>query len=192
MHPPGLEMGVRQVQQRGCFRGGVLVALSMTETRNFGADMRPVGDVEIRERRRPHVCRRFAISIEESPAQIGTSEPLEIHGEEGDVGEDIAVTELIVELETIDGPRSLLDAEDVFGQEIAVAVTSSVRVDAFVEEGISTAEVFAGQRRDASRVAVGTTLPSYGRTCAIPSSHRPATASRVVAASIAPPLGAVS
>ena len=81
----------------------------MAKARNFGADVRPVRDVEILERRRPHVRRRLAISIEESPAQIGASEALEIHSEECHVGKDVAVAELIVELETVDGARPFIE-----------------------------------------------------------------------------------
>ena len=34
--------------------------------------------------------------------EVGASEPLEIHGQEGDVGEHIAVSEMIGEFETIE------------------------------------------------------------------------------------------
>ena len=54
--------------------------------------------------------------------QVGPSQVLEVHGEEGDVGEDVPEPEAVVELEAVEHPGPVVQAEDVVGEQIRVIV----------------------------------------------------------------------
>ena len=93
--------------------------------------------------------RGVAIPIEEHTAEIRTTEPLEIHREECDVGEDVAVAKAVVEFQAIDRARPVVETEDVLGEEVAVTVARMAAGDALFEERVPARQVATGERCDA-------------------------------------------
>ena len=64
----------------------------------------------------------FVVELEEAGGEIGRAPVLEVHGEERDVGEDVAAAELVREVEAVQHTRAVGEAEDVVSQEVAVPV----------------------------------------------------------------------
>jgi hypothetical protein len=68
------------------------------------------------ERRRGGVARELDIGVEEEARGLRGAEPLEMHREERDVIEPVEVAEAVVEVETVQQPRAVVETEDVVGQ----------------------------------------------------------------------------
>ena len=51
-----------------------------------------------------------------------TTEPFQVHGQEGDVVEAVDVAQAVVELQAVQRPGPVVEAEDVVGDQVAVAV----------------------------------------------------------------------
>ena len=65
----------------------------------------------------------------------------QIHGQKSHIGGDITVTELVVELETIENPGPVVKAIDVASLKIAVAVTDLVSGNAGREQRSATGQI---------------------------------------------------
>ena len=95
--------------------------------------------------------------LEEPPAEIRPPETLEVHGEERRVGDDVADAQGVVELEAVEEPRPVGEAEDVVGQQIAVPVAAPAVGDPLLEQRPSPVEIRLGgaeyrlARRDGAR-----------------------------------------
>ena len=131
--------------------------------------MGAVGDVVLRERLRIVLACELPIPREESFAQIGRAHSFEVHGEEGDVGEDIAVTEPVVELDAVENAWTVVQAEDVVGEQVAMTVSHLAMSDAIGEERAASVEVEPAQtarrgrrhpRRGSSRRTVASSRSS--------------------------------
>ncbi len=81
------------------------------------------------------------VPLEEAPALRGPAEPLEVHREERHVEQDVLEPVAVVELEAVEDPRPVGEAEDVLGQQVAVPVADHAGGDALVEEGLTAGEV---------------------------------------------------
>ena len=73
------------------------------------------------------------------------AEALEVHRQERSVGEHVPVAQSVVELEAVEDPRTVLEAEDVLGLEVAVTVARPPLGDSCVEEWSSSGQVATGQ-----------------------------------------------
>lgn len=147
-HPTPSEVLPAQMEQGSGLRPGSGVALRPTDARDLGPDLRPVGDVVMGQRVRPEVARNHSVSAQEMTRQVGPAQTLEIHGQKCHVGEDVAGTEPIVELEAIEHPGPVVEAEDVVGQEVPVAVTGPPLFHPMLEERPATGEEPRRERRD--------------------------------------------
>ena len=83
----------------------------------------------MRERRRPGVAGVVGVGREELGGQVGAAQVLQVHGQEGDVGERVAQTQAVVELQAVEDPRPVVEQEDVVGQQVSVPVDRAARRD---------------------------------------------------------------
>ena len=121
-HGSGLEMPQAEVGvlRRVRRRGGV--ALLVAQARDLGADEGAVGHVVVAQGHRSGVPGELDVVVQPVVGEVGPAEPLQVHGEERHVVEAVDVAELVVELQAVQGARAVVEAEDVVGDEVAVAV----------------------------------------------------------------------
>ena len=79
---------------------------------------------------------------------------LEVHRQEPDVIQHIAPAEPVVELEPVEDARTVVEAEDVLGEQVAVPVDDAAPSDALV------------QQRRSARPGSGGRAPRPGRAIA--------------------------
>ena len=126
----------------------------------------------------PGVVRVLAVGGEEVVGEVGTPEAFEVHGQEGHVGEAVAQPQRGVELEAVEHPGPVREAEDVVGQQVAVAVAGPALGHPAREQRRSPDEVALGEAVDGADV-VG--VEDAGHSQHLPGVGRPA-GSRGVAA----------
>ena len=118
----GVQVPSCDLQEPSGFHPGLGVALRVPDAGDLGSNVRAVRHVVVRQRRRPGVGRQLSVRVEEQLTEVRAAEALEIHGEERDVREDVAVSQVVVELDAVEHPRPILEAEDVVGEQVAVPV----------------------------------------------------------------------
>ena len=89
----------------------------------------------------------LVVELEEAGGEIGRAPVLEIHGEERDVGEHVAVAELVGEVEAVQHARAVGEAEDVVGEEVAVPVAHPAVCHPLLEEPGPALHVARSARR---------------------------------------------
>ncbi|MEP6631873.1 MAG: hypothetical protein ABJA89_15500 [Lapillicoccus sp.] len=62
------------------------------------------------------------VVVEEALSERGRTEALQVHGEAGDVVENVEPPQPVVEVHGVEGPRAVAQAEDVVREQVAVAV----------------------------------------------------------------------
>ena len=75
----------------------------------------------------------LGIPMEEAFGEIGLAEALQVHGEERDIGQHIAVAKMVVELEAVEHPGSVVRTKDVIGEKVTVTVGHEATADAITE-----------------------------------------------------------
>ncbi len=65
----------------------------------------------------------------------------QIHDQKGHIGSDITATELVVELETVENTRPVVEAVDIAGLQIAMAVTDMPSGNAGRQQWPSTVQI---------------------------------------------------
>ena len=83
----------------------------------------------------------LAVPRHEPGTEVGCADSLEVHGKKAHVSEHIAVAELVVELDAVEDARTVIEAEDVVGEQVAVAVDHFAVGDPMFEEGCPAVEV---------------------------------------------------
>ena len=73
---------------------------------------------------------------------------LQVHGEEGHVGEHVAAPQIVVERETVEDPGTVGQTEDVLGEQVAVAVADQATVDPLAKQVAATRDVPEGELAD--------------------------------------------
>jgi hypothetical protein len=182
---------VREAEERAGIDGSDVIALLVPQTGDLGPHVRAVRDVQVLWGHGPAVVRVVAVPIEEVACEVGSSQSLEVHGEEADVRQHITEPEPVVELETIKDARPVGQAEDVLGEEIALTVARTSQRNAAREERLASGEIRRASAATQCAVGRSSTEPSNYCVCSKPISHGPATASRVAAASMGGPVRAV-
>lgn len=94
-----------------------------------------MGDVDVEQRRGQPTTGVLLVGGHEDGRGLGIAEPLEVHGEEGHVGRDVAIAQLVVELDGVEDPRAVVEAEHVGGLQVAVPVADVAVEDPPVEQG---------------------------------------------------------
>jgi hypothetical protein len=61
--------------------------------------------------------------------EVGAVEPLRVHGQEGDVVHGVDESQGVVELQAVQHPRSIVEAEDVVGDQVPVSVDDVAACD---------------------------------------------------------------
>jgi len=107
-----------------------------------------IRDVEMLERFRPCVAGALSIPVEKVMCEIRASESFEVHREERDIGENVAVPQMVVELEAVEHARRVSQAEDVVGEQVTVPVAGASGRDALVEELDTTRDVGTSERSE--------------------------------------------
>lgn len=98
----------------------------------------------LRQRGRVLFTRMAAVAFEEPLAEFGCAEALEVHGQEGHVGQHVSVAEPVVELDAVEDVGTILEAEDVFRLEVAVAVVHAALINAAIEQTLAAPQVPPG------------------------------------------------
>ena len=161
------------------------VALGGTDGGHLGPDLRAVGHVVVLERRRPDVGRRLPVVVEEPLGQVGPAEVLEVHGEERGVGQAVAEPERVVELDAVEDAGPVVEAEDVVGEEVAVAVDGPPVGDPLLEQRAATVEEPIGEPLDRLDGRASTMSGVCSSRLRVLACHRARVASAVAAASAA-------
>ena len=68
------------------------------------------------------IAGELGVGVEEGRAQVGAAQPFQIHRQERDVVEDVDVAQVVVEVEAVQHPRPVGEAEHVVGDQVAVSV----------------------------------------------------------------------
>ncbi len=127
--------------QRAGHLGRIGVALVVPQARDLRADVGAVGDVVVEERSGPAVAGAVPVPVDQLGHQLRVPQPLEVHREEGHVGCDVAPPQVVVELEAVEDPRTVVHAEHVFALQVAVPVDDPPGPDPLVEQGATAGEV---------------------------------------------------
>lgn len=90
----------------------------------------------------------LAVLGEEVRCGLRGAQLFQVHGKEGGVVQAVDVAELIVELQAVQDAGTVLEAEDVLGEQVAVAVDHPPLLDAGVEQPLATGEVAARETLD--------------------------------------------
>ena len=111
--------------------GSVRVALVRAQAGHLRADEGPVRHVVMlqgRDSRR--VAGELHVPVEERSGEPGGAEPFQVHGQEGGIVEAVDVPQPIVELQAVQHAWPVGQAEDVVGEQVAVAVADEPVRDA--------------------------------------------------------------
>ena len=108
--------------------------LSVPQGGNLGADVGPVGHVVVSERGRMMLVGELAVPAQQFGGCTRSGQPMKIHREEADVGKHIADSQSVVESQAVENAWTVVEAEDVVGQQIAVSVPHEPPVDPAIEE----------------------------------------------------------
>ena len=83
------------------------------------------------------------VVTDEPRRRLGLAQPFEVHGEEGHIRGHVATAQASVELEAVEDPRSVIEAIDVIGLKIPMAVADLTCRDAGREQRLASREVAA-------------------------------------------------
>ena len=100
------------------------------------------------ERRGEPGVGKLLVAEQEPGSCFRVPQPLEVHGQEGDVGADVHVAQLIRELDAIENSNPVIEAEDVIGLKIPVSVTYPTTSDTSSEQPLSTVHPAKGPPPD--------------------------------------------
>lgn len=98
--------------------------------------------------RRRGVAGILGVLGEEEGSGLWCTELIQVHGEEGGVVETVDVAKTVVELQTVQDAWSVVETEDVLGEQVAVAVDHSPLLDARVEQLFAAGEIAAHRPLD--------------------------------------------
>ena len=146
-------------------RASVVVVDAALQAGDLGPHQRPVGDVVVLERPWVGLGRVLPVPVEERQRQIEAAEALEVHGQEADVVQHVAPAEPIVELEPVEDAGTVVEAEDVLRQQVAVPIDDAAPGDALLEQPRSVRPDSDGRalrsgRRSSRRADRGRTVRS--------------------------------
>jgi hypothetical protein len=130
-------------------RSGARVALVMAQQGDLGPHHRPVGDVVVAQPGRRRVGRELGVAIEEGLGGAGVAEVFEVHGQERRVVEPVDVPEVVVEVQAVQEAGSVVEAVDVVGEQVAVAVDDPI--GALCQQGCAAVEELQDQRLERGR-----------------------------------------
>ncbi len=114
--------------------GGVGVALAVAQTGDLGADVRPVGDVAMGEGTGMGFVAELAVPTGQGQRRLHAAETLDVHHQERKIGKSVAVSQPPVEGQAVEDPGAVGEAEDVLGQQVAVAVDDHTGANALLEQ----------------------------------------------------------
>ena len=103
-------------------RGSRAWVLSRPDAGDLAPDVRAVGEVEVLERPDRCVTGRALVRAQQGPCSLRSTDPLEVHREEGRVGQAVAGPEVLVELQAVQDPGPVRQREDVISEEVPVSV----------------------------------------------------------------------
>ena len=101
---------------------GACTGLVVAQTRHLGPHEGAVGDVVVAQRGGCGVAGELGVRVEEGRAEVGATEPFQVHRQERDVVEGVDVAQVVVEVEAVQDARAVMEAEHVVGDQIAVSV----------------------------------------------------------------------
>ena len=118
------------------------------DQRDLGPDERAVGDVVVPQGGRCRVAGVLAVLGEEERRGLRGAELFQVHGEEGGVVEAVDVAEAVVELQAVQDAGAVVEAEDVLGEQVAVAVDHPPLLDRVSNRLLAAGEIAAHQPLD--------------------------------------------
>ena len=110
------------------------------EAGDLRPDVGPRRAVEVHQRWREVLPGELLVVEEEPCTGLGTAQPLEVHRQEGHVGDDIAVAQYVGELDAVEDPDAVVETEDVIGLQVPVPVAHPAGGDAGLEETSTAVE----------------------------------------------------
>ena len=125
-----------------------LVVCATSQTGDLRADERSIRDVVVLQRAGVRFGGELPVPIKELARQVGTSQPFEIHREEPDVEQHVTPTQPVVELQAIEDPGPVVQAEDVVGEQVAVPVDDPSPSDAVGQQSAPAVQIPVSELTD--------------------------------------------
>ena len=147
------------------------IALTVAHDGDLGPHVRPVSDVVMGERGRMTFAGQLAVPVHQSPRRVRAGEPLDVHHEEGDVGEDVADAVVVVEGDAVEDAGTVVEHEDVVGGEIAVHVADEAALATVLEHRSGLLQV--GDRELAHSVELASVEHGADRRLDLVEARRP-------------------
>ena len=85
--------------------GRIEIVLGQAQTDNLGADHGPVALVEIEQLKAAVIAGGLQVAVEKQPAQVGLATVIQVHGQKGDVVDDVDPAQILVELDAVEQQR---------------------------------------------------------------------------------------
>jgi hypothetical protein len=80
--------------------------------------------------------------------QVGTAQPVEVHGQEGDIRQRVPPAQPVLELDAVEHPGTVIEQEDVVRQQVAVPVERPALGDPALEQQAPAGQVAGRQSVD--------------------------------------------
>ena len=136
-----VEVVLGEFEESNRLRRGVEAALLVTDTRHLDPHVGTQSNIGVQQSHWQVCTGEVLVGTDESLRRIGVAQPLEVHGQEGHIGSHVTAAEMIVELEAVEDPRSVVEAVDVIGLEVSVAVADLVGGDAGREQRLASCQI---------------------------------------------------
>jgi hypothetical protein len=93
------------------------------------------------QRARPGVAGRRLIGAKKLIGQISSAQPFQVDGQGSDVHHGVDMTKGVVELQTVEQARSVIEAKDVRREQIAVPIHRPPLLDPTGEQLLASGDV---------------------------------------------------
>ena len=90
--------------------------------------------MEVQKGRREASSRMTLIRSNEHASGVWTAEALEIHGQESNVGTNVVPAQCVREFEAVENSHAVVEAENIRGLQVAVAITDLPICDSGLQE----------------------------------------------------------
>ncbi len=137
-------------QEPGCLPVSTLLAGVREQAGDLGPDQRAVGDVPVLQGFGVALPGELPVGGQEPAGEVGPAEVLEVHGQEAGVVEHVTPAEPRVELDAVEDPRAVVEAEDVLREQVPMTVDDPALGHTVGEQRVSAVEI--AQRLSADTV----------------------------------------
>ena len=125
-----------------------LVALGVAQAGDFHAHKGAIGDVVVTQSGGSGIAGEVGVPVEQQLAEFARAEPLEVHGQEGHVIQPVEPAQVVVELQAVKDAGAVVEAEDVVGEQVTVAVDHPAGCHPAIEQCLASRKELVGELFD--------------------------------------------